>query len=179
MPHFFIVVSIPNQSNQTMTKTPPPPTISALAKALSVSPRRVSQLILDGMPRETIEGAIAWRGAKQVTDSAEQLRRKRIEVAEQQRVKLELENRVRRGELLPAGEVESSAIQVCSASRAALLSLTNTLPPRLAGLTESKILTILRTEFFKILRDLSDGRFFDCPEVHAIIEAAKLEAKAK
>jgi hypothetical protein len=97
--------------------------------------------------------------------------------AEADRIELQLARE--RGELLPAGEVEASAIQVCSATRAALLSLTNSLPPKLAGLNEGKILNVLRTEFFRILRDLSDGRFFDSPVVAEIIATAKRECGAK
>ena len=45
-------------------------TIDELAAALKLKPRRISELIKDGMPRDDIEAARAWREARMAVRSA-------------------------------------------------------------------------------------------------------------
>ena len=86
------------------------PTIAELAAALDVTGRRVSQLKADGMPCETLAAALAWRAAKtEVTDSVEELRLQRIQLVREQRVRAEIFNQVRRGELINMGAPKHEA----------------------------------------------------------------------
>jgi predicted DNA-binding transcriptional regulator AlpA len=60
------------------------------------------------------------------------------------------------GELVPVGEVRQSITRVVSAARAQLLKLSSDVPPRLAGLNEAEMQTIIREEITEILTRLSD-----------------------
>ena len=137
------------------------PTTKSLAEALNVSPRRVSQLRAAGMPCTSISEALEWR-AKQETshanksDSAEQLRRERIQLVKSQREKIDIENRVRRGELISGAEVQNQATRVYSRVRGELLRLASDLPPRLAGLSEGPMQGLIRAAIVEILTDLSN-----------------------
>lgn len=62
-----------------------PPTLDAIAEALGVTTRRVSQLKTAGMPVHSIDAAKAWRASQaKVSDSAELLRRQRLELLREQ-----------------------------------------------------------------------------------------------
>lgn len=165
-----------------MTKIPAPaPTLAAIGKALDITVRRVSALKLEGLPTDSIEAALAWRKAREggSGDSAELLRQARIKLVEAQREKVNTENQVRRGNLVDVGEVLAAGLSVAAATRSALLQLANDLPPRLEGLTASAIGKVLRAAHVRILNELSQGRWMDSPEVLAIIELARREAKLK
>lgn len=155
------------------------PTLASIARALKLSVRRVSQLRAAGMPVDTIDNAKKWRSARTTTgpDSPEALRRERILLVAAQRQKVETENRRAAGELVESAAAMESATAVCAATRSALMMLTHSLPPQLVGLSETKIARVLRVEFTRILSAMSEGRFFNTPEVAAIIEAAKREAR--
>ena len=101
------------------------PTNKELAEALGVSIRRVGQLKTEGLPADSIAAAIAWRQNKQAGDSSsEALRAERIRLVRAQAERHEVENEVRRGELLPIGEVKRDIIIVTSKARMSpLLSL--------------------------------------------------------
>ena len=59
-------------------------------------------------------------------------------------------------DLIPVGEVREAATKVISAARGELLKLTSDLPPRLAGLSESKMQTVIRSEIIETLTRLSN-----------------------
>jgi len=138
------------------------PTNQALADALSISVRRVSELKKAGMPCHTISAAKAWRGKQAASlrsksDSAEELRRKRIKLVAEQTKREELENSRRRNELMPRSEHVELSIASAVAAKMALWSLINSLPPVLAGLPETPIAMILEREFRQVLERLHHG----------------------
>jgi hypothetical protein len=157
--------SISNQGNTdkiTMTtKAKKPPTRAALAAALGVSPARINQLkVNDGMPCHSIAAALAWREKQQgrqrgKTDSAEELRQRRIALLKQQerRTKIDADERARI--LIPIADVEERDTRIGFAVRAAVMMLEHHLPPKLAGLTEPQIAGILHDELHQVLEQLS------------------------
>jgi phage terminase Nu1 subunit (DNA packaging protein) len=156
-----------NQGNTITMNTPKPPTRAALAAALGVSPARINQLKdNDGMPTHSIEAAVAWRekqGARQhsKSDSAEELRVRRIALLAEQERKARIENAVRENQLVAADEVRQAMFSVCSKIRARFLSLPATLAPVLAGLDEPRIAVILRREILDVLNELSEAGCYD------------------
>ena len=123
------------------------PTQKQIAEALQISPRRVSQLILDGMPVDSIEAAQRWRQDRLAKDNtAEALRAERILLIRAQRHRAEIENDVRSGELLEIGEVRRDCVTVCSRARDRFLRMSHDLPPRLEGLSADRIAQIVHEE---------------------------------
>lgn len=131
------------------------PTQKQIAEALQISPRRVSQLVLDGMPVDSIEAAEKWRRDRLAKDNtAEQLRAERILLIRAQRHRAEIENDVRSGELLEKGDVQRDCTAVCSRARDRFLRMSNDLPPQLEGLTADKIAEIIHLEVVQTLENL-------------------------
>lgn len=132
------------------------PTVRELAEALGVSIRRVSQLKNEGMPVETVSSAIAWRSAREMAgDSAERLRLERIQLVKEQRRRIELENAVRREELVDRDSVFRSSVSIHTRLRLKLSqAVRNDLPPRLAGLDAPQISTVLREWVDELLENL-------------------------
>jgi len=158
-----------------MNKTPPeqtPPTLKAIAAGLEITPRRVSQLKSAGMDCSSIEAAKSWRKAQSSTGeiSADQLRAERHRLLRAQAVKVEIENAKVRSELIPASDAYCGGMALGHATKTAFLALLNHLPPRLTGLDEIGIFKILKEEFYRIMDDMHGGRFFDSPELAALIE---------
>ena len=159
-----------------MTKTtpkPPGPTIKSIADALGVSPRRVSQLRQLGMPVTSVEAAWKWRSRKSSEGeiSPDQLRAARYKLLESQRERIDLENKLRAGELMPVQECYEGAVILGSGMKAAFLRLLNDLPPRLEGCTAGEIFRIMKVEFHRLLRDASESdKFFNSPEVGRLLE---------
>lgn len=134
----------------------PDGTLNELVAALKIGKRRVSALLKLGMPDDP-KAAIAWRKERESDGSVEALRKERILLVKAQREKIETETGVRRGELLPIGEVRQSIYRVCRAARDEFLKLaSNDLPPRLEGASASEIMKILKAEVHAILTRLSD-----------------------
>jgi plasmid maintenance system antidote protein VapI len=140
---------------RTPRSTRPAGAVKALADALEITPRRVSQLLKEGLPLDP-EAAIAWRKRNQGGRSVEALREERIKLVKAQRQKLEEEAAARRGDLIPAGEVLESCHRAYSAARDELLKFVHDLPPRLEGLSAPRIQRILHAEVMGVLRRLSD-----------------------
>jgi phage terminase Nu1 subunit (DNA packaging protein) len=130
------------------------PTHAQLAQALGVSPRHIATLAAGGMPTDSIEAAKAWRGSSKA--AVDELRAARIRLVEQQAEAAQIQNSVRRGELVSADEVRESAVRLGSTFRAGLMALTNGLPPLLSGLDEVAISKVLKTEFIELLSSLAD-----------------------
>jgi phage terminase Nu1 subunit (DNA packaging protein) len=164
---------------ETTPKRRAPGTVKTLATGLNLSRRRTHALLAAGMP-EALSEAKKWMKARNTTggpDSPEALRAERILLVRAQKVRAETENRRLAGELVEAAAAQASATAVCAATRSAMMMLTHSLPPQLVGLSEVKISRVLRTEFVRILSDMSAGRFFGTAEVEAIIAQAKREAR--
>lgn len=131
-------------------------TLNDIAEALEISTRRVSQLRVKGMPCDTIAAALAWRADQaKPADSAEQLRIERISLVKVQREKITIQNAIASGEVIPRGQVQESVTRIVSVARAQLLKLASDVPPKLAGLNEAEMQTILRDEVIEILTTLS------------------------
>ena len=131
------------------------PTNKELAEALGVSVRRVGQLKTEGMPCDSIPAALAWRqNALAGDNTAEALRAERIRLVRAQAERHETENEVRRGELLPIGEVRRDCVVVCSRARDRFLKMSSDLPPRLEGLTADRIAKIIHEEVVRTLEAL-------------------------
>jgi hypothetical protein len=155
------------------SKKPPAATIKSIADALGVTPRRVSQLRQAGMPCDTIAAAESWRSRKSAAGeiSVDALRKARFHLIESQQRKIDLENRLRAGELMPVSECYEGGLIIGSGMKAALLRLMNDLPPRLEGCTAIEIFRVLKDAFYAMLRDASESNFFfDTPEVRRLLE---------
>ena len=149
--NFFSFISIPIIKMKSQSK----PTQKQIAEALQISPRRVSQLVLDGMPVDSIAAAEKWRVEKKAGDSSvEALRSERILLIRAQRHRAEIENDVRSGELLEIGEVRRDCVTVCSRARDRFLKMSNDLPPKLSGLPTEKIAEIIHLEVVGTLEAL-------------------------
>lgn len=138
------------------------PTVSLLADKLGITTRRVSQLKSEGMPTDSIHAAQAWRDKQagkqdRKSDSAEELRQRRIALLKAQERKVRLETDEREGKLVSIDETEASIYQCTVAAKMALWSLIGTLPGQLAGLDEVGIHRILDAEFRRVLDMLADG----------------------
>ena len=147
-----------------MTTKPklPSGTVTKLSSVLSLSKRRCQELLAQGMPSD-IEGAVAWRKAHSSTDSAERLRLERIELVREQKRRIAMENDARRGELIPAGQVQADFARVCGAARGELLKLASDLPGMLDGLPPSAMAKIIRENVHEILVRLSDPASYTVP----------------
>ena len=133
----------------------PKVTQSQIAQALGISTRRVTQLIKDGLPVDSIAAAEKWRADKAQGDSTvEALRAERIRLVRAQAERHEVENEVRRGELLPIGTVQRDCVTVCSRARDRFLRMSNDLPPRLEGLPADKIAKIIHEAVTATLENL-------------------------
>ena len=154
-------------SHVPMSPTPPRKRrtagqIKQLAEALGISRRRVSTLLLDGMPVDITE-ALAWRGQSEPAsismedDSPAELRRRRIALLRKQEQKLAVEIDVRRGQLIDRGEVFAASLFHHAKAKAKLLTLPNSLPGRLAGLSEAKMSAVIRDEIIELLTELSEA----------------------
>ena len=71
-------------------------------------------------------------------------------------IKIAVQVRAETRELVSVGEVRQSITRVVSAARAQLLKLSSDVPPKLAGLNEAEMQTIIREEITEILTRLSD-----------------------
>lgn len=149
--------------------SPPPPrtrrpagSVKQLAAALGVSRRRVSTLLGEGMPADQ-QAALAWRGMGSAAsstiadDSPAELRRRRIALLVRQEEKLAVEIDVRRGQLIDRDEVFAASLFHHARAKAKLLTLPNSLPGRLAGLSEAKMATVIREEIIELLTELSEA----------------------
>jgi len=154
-------------------KSKNPPSLETLSKALGVTVRRVSQLKRAGMPCETIEAAVGWKQAQSGSAdfSVENLRKERLLLVRSQRAKIDLENDVRRGQLIEIDSVRADTIGVVSAARNSFLRLTNDLPPRLTGLDEIGICQVLRDEFHEVLVQLSGGKWTPREEIKIVLDS--------
>jgi phage terminase Nu1 subunit (DNA packaging protein) len=144
---------------------------------LEISVRRVSQLKNSGMPCDSIAGATAWRSKHAGDDSVAELRRKRIKLIEEQTRREELENRRRRGEMMPISEHHEISLRCATAARMAFWALLDSLPPMLSGLTETPIAIILEREFRDCLDRLSGGdpELWESAQGRRIIELIEQE----
>jgi hypothetical protein len=105
---------------------------------------------------DDLDGAKRWREQKS-GGSAETLRQRRIELVAEQKEKLAIANRVRRGELIEAAAAFESSARVCAAAKTRLLAFERDLPPQLEGASAAQIAKILHREIVRVLTDLSQG----------------------
>ena len=130
--------------------------IKALAAALSVSERRIQQLLEVGMP-DDVGGALAWRAEKEGDDSsAEALRKERILLVRVQREKVEHELRISKGEAIDIAEVEDAFSAIGAAVKGAISRLEADLPPMLEGMEPAKMQLIVRDKCDEVLALLED-----------------------
>lgn len=125
------------------------PTITQLARFLTVSRQRASDLIRDGVIpdkgpngydvfaclgayHDNLREVAAGRGAGGVLDLAQE----RARLAKEQADKVALENAVSRNELMPEAEVVSTWQTIITAARAKFLALPTKMAPILAPLTD-------------------------------------------
>lgn len=133
------------------------PTNKQMSAALGITIRRITELKRAGMPTDTTEAAQSWRNDREHgDDSVKRLRIERIALVSEQRRRAQIENRVRLGGLVDAGQVKQSMTRVCSVARGQFLRLPHELPPRLAGLAEPKMQAIIHEAIVEILTTLSD-----------------------
>lgn len=132
-----------------------PPTIESLAAALSLSPRRISQLKAEGMPCETLEAAIAWRSANRTTDSTEELRRRRIALLVAQERRVSIENDVLLKKYILISDMHIAQRRCLAVFRAQILAFPNSLSPKIEGLAASKMSAIIKDEVYELLTNLS------------------------
>lgn len=126
--------------------------IETLEKALGVTRGRIHQLLRDGMP-DDIPGAMAWRAQRQGFE----LKEARLGVLREQERKLELENRVRVGELIEVNSVFQTSLHIHRQLRMRLTEgVKNSLPPQLEGLPAAKISTVLRQFVDDLLETLAE-----------------------
>jgi hypothetical protein len=132
-------------------------TIAELAKALNISTGYVHRLIRSGMPDDPIAAKL-WRERQAAgDDSARRLRQERIALVIEQRRRAEIENAVRRGELMPLGDVKEAMVRVTSETRGELLRMASDMPPQISGLDAPAIQKKLRAEITGILKRLHDN----------------------
>lgn len=145
--------------------------VDQVARALNVTPRRVQQLVKEGMPRDgrgeyDIGPCMAWyirylqsaleRRGTETGDGIISLAAERARLAKAQADKTEMENAVRRGLLVDLAATESAWGQCISNARAKLLGLGAKLGPRLVNIAEPRqIADAVRTECYAALRELS------------------------
>lgn len=132
-------------------------TLTDLAEALGVSKRRVSQLLEAGMPEDPVE-ALEWRAQKEGGDgSNEQLRKERILLVRAQREKIELEMKVKRGELLPRAAQGEAFEMIGVLTKTMLQRMEAELPPILEGMSPAKMTTLIREKGREILEETSNA----------------------
>jgi hypothetical protein len=136
--------------------------VKQLADKLNLSSRQIGNLLKEGMPLDP-ELAAAWYGIKQAAnqpsdddDSPAALRRKRIAYLDEQTRLLQFQIKQKEGELIEVSKVREVALAVSSVARSKFLKLPHELPSRLAGLSETKMLPIIRDAIVEILNELSD-----------------------
>ena len=136
----------------------PPGTITALADALGVSKRRIAQLIEAGMPDDP-ESALAWKAEKEGGDgSSDQLRKERILLVRAQREKIELEMKVKRGELVPKSAQAEAFEMIGVLTKTMLQRLEAELPPILEGMSPAQMVTLIRDKGREILEETSHAK---------------------
>ena len=83
------------------------PTNKQMSAALGITIRRITELKRAGMPTDTTEAAQSWRNDREHgDDSVKRLRIERIALVSEQRRRAQIENRVRLGGLVDAGQVK-------------------------------------------------------------------------
>lgn len=152
---------MPNQ-----TTNPPAPTIKSIADALNLTPRRVGQLRQAGMPVTSIQAAQDYRNKKPPEGmiSTDELRAARYHLIKSQRERIDLENRLRAGELCLAADAFADGLAVGTAVKRAFLQLVNDIPPVLEGLPAAQIARVLREKFTDVLRNFQTGKYFTDPK---------------
>ena len=112
------------------------PSIAELASALAISTRRISQLKAAGLPTHSIEAAKVWRASQaKVSDSAELLRRQRLELLREQTRAAKLTADERENLLIPRGEVVEREVKIAMALQSFFRVLENEAPAALLGLS--------------------------------------------
>lgn len=135
-----------------------PGTLTALVDALGVSKRRVSQLLEAGMPDEP-EAALTWKAEKEGGDgSSDQLRKERILLVRAQREKIELEMKVKRGELVPKSAQAEAFEMIGVLTKTMLQRLEAELPPILEGMSPAQMVTLIRDKGREILEETSHAK---------------------
>ncbi len=119
--------------------------LAYIAAEMGVNVSTVSRWAMQGMPRDSVEKARAWKAAK-AAESAEisahgppNIAAARLEKirAETERIKFRL--LVDRNQFLPVDQIREEATTIGSVLVAELSALANDLPGHLAGLTEIQI----------------------------------------
>jgi hypothetical protein len=125
--------------------------IVALATGLNLTISHVHRLIRSGMP-DQLEAAQAWRTKRApADDTARELRQQRIALVKSQREKIDLENAVRRRELVLAAEVDQDMAAIGATLKAMLQRIENDLPPVLDGMSPAQIKAELRRQHDRML----------------------------
>ena len=134
------------------------PTLKALAAALNVSVRRVSELKRDGMSCDSIAAAKRWRRDREGSDgnSCERLRIERIKLVKIQRRRIELEVARTRGELIPRDAVKLSDTKIGCAVRGFSKAIENELPALCLGLPLERSRPLVRARLRELQEMLAD-----------------------
>ena len=141
--------------SKSKTTRRPAGTLDALSKALKLTKRQIGTLLLQGMP-DTVTEAVAWRQAEHSSDSAEQLRRERILLIRQQRLRVEVENARVKGELIPRDAVKLSDTKIGCAVRAFSKAVENELPALCLGLGLERSRPLVRSRMRELQELLAD-----------------------
>lgn len=154
-----------------MKKSLPPQlecTSAVMSRMLGLSVPRISQLVAEGVLQRgergkldlvlSVQGYIRKLRDKQkekieldgVAPLEESKARREAALAGIAEIRLEAE----RGKYLPVSEVIESTVRCVSVAKARFLRLQSDLPPRLAGLPETKMQTLIRDSVIEILTEL-------------------------
>jgi hypothetical protein len=126
-------------------------TLNELVRALGIQKRRVSELLKIGMP-DDIQGATAWRAARENDDTAAALRRERIGLVRAQRLHAELANQKAQGELVHRNEVIADHIKIGAAVASFIRRWQREIPQICLGLPLNQSLPLVKAR----TRELQD-----------------------
>lgn len=135
--------------------------VEELASFLSITPRRLQQLVKEGLPKERngkypLIESVRWyinylRG--KTGEQAESVISDRQRLLKAQSDKLELENKKLAGMLLEIEEVESVTMEAFSKLKAEILGLPGRLSMEMVGKNVVQIKTLLDIELRRVLND--------------------------
>jgi hypothetical protein len=134
-----------------------PPTTAALAAALEITGRRVSQLKLAGMPVHSVAAAQAWRRAQHGSDdSAAELRRRRIALLRQQERRARIEADLSEGLLMSRAEAEAEFRGIAHCLNAFARRLENEIPPLCLGLGLERSRPLVKLAIREMMEAIKD-----------------------
>jgi phage terminase Nu1 subunit (DNA packaging protein) len=148
-------------------------TVEKLAQAMNITPRRVQQLVEEGMPREAhgaydlgqcmafyiryLQNALERRDPQQLDSINAALRTERQRLTRMQADQLELELEETRGRLIPAELFEQRLALMVTSARTRILLLPARIAPELEGLSRDEIKRKLTSAIHQLLTVLAAG----------------------